>query len=143
MPGPLARTLRHGLREAALALKGQRSRGHVPARLWVGLPGGAVPTQVALFDTADLRPREELDDGSRTELALALAHVVQPAVPEPMFWLTRTGDPDLCAPDHAWIRSVWAACDVLEVPRWFAVVTRTGWRHVPSGEAHHWKRLRA
>lgn len=137
----LPRSLRAGLRAAALELKDHRSRGHVAPALWVGVPGDA--TRSAAFDTSLVPARLPLDLGVRTELALALAHVVRPAVREPLFWVTRSGAPDLCAPDLSWLCATRAACDVLDLEHQFALVTREGWRHEPTGVVHLWKRLRA
>lgn len=140
----LPRSLRSGLRLAALGLKAQRSRGHVPPTLWAGLPGQEHdPDCVAAF--ADTSPGRTpgLDRGTRLEVVLALAQVVTAAVPQPHFWLTRSGDPEFWATDHEWIAAVWTACDELHLRRSFTLVTRTGWSHQPTGTTHRWKRLRA
>ncbi|GGD19309.1 hypothetical protein [Nocardioides daphniae] len=138
---PVPRSLRTGLRSAALDLKDHRSRGHVAPVLWVGVPGDA--TRSLAFDTSVVPARQPLDLGVRTEVSLALAHLVRPVVRQPLFWVTRSGAPDLCDPDLSWLSATRAACDVLDLEHQFAVVTREGWRHEPTGAVHRWKRLRA
>src|SRR5690606_9675121 len=124
----LPRSLRSGLRIAALRLKDHRSRGHVARTLWVGVPGEEHdPRRTAAFRDPSTPPDEDLDRGLRLEVVLALAHVVTPATPQPHFWLTRSGDPELWAADHDWVAAVWSACEELQLPKSFTLVTRTGW----------------
>lgn len=140
----LPRDVRGGLKRAALRLKEERSRGHVPLTFWVGTPGAEEdPRRTASFRTDPRRPEDGVDRDVRAHLGLTLAHLVLPAAPEPCFWVTRSGEPELCHPDAVWMSAVFSVCDDLGLPRWFAVVTRTGWLHQPSGAAQRWKRLRA
>lgn len=141
---PFPRPLRLGLRAAALHLKSHRARGHVAPTVWAGTPGMEHDsTLTASFATAASGDADGLDAAARLEVAVALAHVVLPTVPEPHFWVTRSGEPELWTGDHAWVRAVWTACAELRIPTSFTLVTRTGWTHVPSGVSHRWKRLRA
>lgn len=140
----LPRDVRGGLRRAALQIKAERSRGHLPLTFWAGTPGAEDDVRRAVsFRVADRRPEHAVDRDVRAHLALTLAHLVQPTVPEPRFWVTRSGEPELCHPDAVWMSAVFSVCDDLGLPRWFAVVTRTGWLHQPSGASQRWKRLRA
>ncbi|QCX27233.1 hypothetical protein [Nocardioides jishulii] len=135
------RWLRQGLRSVALDLKARRARGHVSPVLWAGVPGEEA--RAAAFDTGVVPRRQTLDRSDHLEVALALAHVVRPLVRAPIFWVTRSGTPDLCDPDLSWLAATRGACDVLDLEHQFAVVTREGWHHEPSGTVHRWKRLRA
>ncbi|MBE7323157.1 hypothetical protein IEQ44_00640 [Nocardioides sp. Y6] len=140
----LPRCLRSGLRAAALHLKQGQARGHVSPTLWSGTPGQEHdPWRTASFPDPSGPGRGSPDAGLRLEVALALAHLVTPTVAAPHFWVTRSGEPELWTSDHAWLAAVWSACGELDLPTSFAVVTRTGWLHVPSGCTHRWKRLRA
>lgn len=143
-PAPLPRALRNGLRRAALHLKDHRARGHVAPTVWAGLPGCEHdPGRSASFITDGSGHTDGLDPGARLEVVLALAQVVLPAVEEPHFWLTRSGDADYWTGDHDWVRAAWTACAELRVRPSFTLVTRTGWTHLPTGTEHRWKRLRA
>lgn len=143
-PDTLPRAFRSGVRSAALHLKGQQSRGYVAPTFWAGVPGlEHDPRRTAAFRTVSQGRGEELDGGTRLEIALALAQVVMPEVSHPHFWLTRSGDPDFWTADHDWLSAVRAACAELGIPRSFTLVTRTGWSHEPTGLTHRWKRLRA
>lgn len=135
--------LRRGLRTEALALKGRRSRGHVATTAWAGTPGGDHDsTLVAGFDTAATPADTGIDHGLRVEVAVALLHRVASVVDAPVVWLTRSGSPELCSPDLAWLSASRIACAELGLTHSFALVTREGWRHEPSGTEHRWKRLR-
>lgn len=139
----LHRSLRAGLRGAALTLKAHRARGHVPVQVWAGVPGATDPARSVAFDTATCPPRPALDRGHQMEIALSLVSTVRGVVEEPMLWLSRSGGPEPSSEDLGWYAASRAAWAELGLPHSFAVVTREGWTHLPSGIEHRWKRLRA
>ena len=144
---PLTPALRRGLRSEALALKARRVRGHVATTAWAGVPGAAAgegdaALHVAHFDVALAPAGSRVDHGLRVEVTIALLHQVRSTVSEPLVWITRSGSPELCSPDLAWLSASRIACAELGLPHSFALVTREGWRHEPSGVTHRGKRLR-
>lgn len=133
------RALQSGLRRRALELKTERSRGHIPLKVWAGdLRAGTSSESVTHFDPSG----QALDDGDRAEIALALANAVRAHVPEPVCWITRSGSPDLCPTDLAWLAAADRSWQELGLTLSFFVVTREGWVHHPSGVERHWTRLR-
>lgn len=135
--------MRAGLRAAALNLKAHRARGHVPLQVWAGVPGTTEPDQSAGFDTARCERRTTLDRGHHGDIAMSLALAVRDQVETPLVWIVRSGGPEFSSEDLSWYaasRAVWAE---LGLPHGFAVVTREGWTHLPSGTEQRWKRLRA
>lgn len=134
-PGPV----QSGLRNHALALKEERSRGHIPLRVWAGDPRhGPDSASVVQFDPTD----HVVDDADRAEITLALANAVTEHVPQPICWVTRSGSPDFCSADLAWLSAADRSWRELELPPSFVVLTREGWAHHPSGARRRWKRLR-
>lgn len=139
----LPRPLRAGMRSAALDLKAHRARGHVPAQIWAGLPGATDPAQSVSFDTAPCAPRTTLDRGHHGDIVMSLVLAVRDQVEAPLLWVVRSGGPEPSSHDLSWYaasRAVWAE---LELQHGFAVITREGWTHLPSGIEQRWKRLRA
>lgn len=132
-------TLRSGLRRHALALKTERPRGHLPLRVWAGDPCGGLAEGTAVRFDAD---GHNLDTGDRLEITLALANAVVETVPEPVCWVTRSGSPDLCPSDLAWLAASHRSWHELGLTPAFVVVTREGWTHHPSGAEQRWRRLR-
>lgn len=156
---PLPRDLESALRREGLILKQERARGHVALRVWAGEIGArrpdpgtpedhlgpaealvASPPTLACFTTV---PGEDLDHHDRVQIALCLTHVVRPAVQRPRLWLTRSGSPDPCPEDWAWISAAHEAWAALSLAPDYALVTREGWTLHPSGRARRWRRLRA
>lgn len=136
---PPPRSVQSGLRRHALALKSERPRGHIPLRVWAGDPRESDGSpSVARFDPAG----EQVDHGDRAEITLALANSVVEHVPEPWCWVTRSGSPDLCPGDLAWLSAAERSWREIGLEPEFVVLTREGWVHHPSGTEHHWKRLR-
>lgn len=154
-PVRVSRDLESALRREGLAVKQERTRGHVDLKIWAGTLGvareaplpfdrfGPPPTaarEVAGFVTTS---REELDHHDRVQIALGLAHVVRPLVPRPRLWLTRSGSPEACPEDLAWLSAATQAWGTLDLSPDFAIITREGWCLMPSGQVRRWKRLRA
>lgn len=131
------RALQSALRREALAIKEERSRGHVPLRVWAGTPGKDPSARVVGFS-----PDDALDQHDRLEVVLSLTHAVAEDVAAPMLWLTRSGGPDPCPADLCWLRAAaWGFTELGLVPS-FALVTREGWSLHPSGTVRRWRRLR-
>lgn len=167
---PLPRDLESALRREGLIVKEERARGHVALKVWAGEIGSPRPSPVICDDEtahddarADARPDaradalaesrpvlasfttvpgENLDHHDRVQIALCLTHVVRPAVPRPRLWLTRSGSPDPCPEDWAWIAAAHEAWTALNLAPDYALVTREGWTLHPSGRARRWRRLR-
>lgn len=142
-PSAPSRPLRAGMRTAALTLKAHRARGHVPMQIWVGVPGAMEPDQSVSFDTAHSAPRTTLDRGHHGDIAMSLVLAVRDHVTAPLLWIVRSGGPEPSSEDLSWYatsRAVWAE---LGLEHGFAVITREGWTHLPSGAEQRWKRLRA
>jgi hypothetical protein len=135
-PSPLPRPVEQGLRACVLALKAHSSRGHLEPRLWAGSPGASS----AHFDPAR---GEVLDRHTRVEVAVALGNRALESHPEPLLWLTRSGDLELCPADLAWLSAGDAAWRELGLVPGFVLVTRNGWLHHPSSRSRTWRRLRA
>ncbi len=130
------------MRTAALGLKAHRARGHVPAQVWVGVPGTTEPAQSVNFDTGHGAPRTTLDRGHHVDIVMSLVLAVRDRVDTPLLWIVRSGGPEPSSEDLRWYstsREVWAE---LGLPHGFAVITREGWTHLPSGVEQRWKRLR-
>lgn len=135
----LAPSVQNGLRRHALALKAEQSRGHLPMRVWAGDPAGEVTSGTAVcFDTDG----HTVDDADRGEITLALANSVCEKVSAPLCWVTRSGTPDLCPNDLAWLAAAHRSWRELDLSPSFAVVTRDGWVHHPSETERRWYRLR-
>lgn len=101
------------------------------------------PAQRINFDTAQCGPRPTLDRGHHLDIVMSLALAVRERVETPLLWILRSGGPEPSSEDLAWYstsREVWAE---LGLQHGFAVVTREGWTHLPSGIEQRWKRLRA
>lgn len=131
--------VRAGLRRHALALKKERARGHLPPRVWAGDPTGRLEDGIAVRFVPD---GAHIDACDRAEITLALANAVVERVAEPWCWVTRSGSPDLCPADLAWLAAADRSWRELGLSLSFAVVTREGWTHHPSGVEHRWQRLR-
>ncbi|WP_185994857.1 hypothetical protein [Nocardioides campestrisoli] len=127
-----------GLRRAVLALKQASPRGRLAPVVWAGLPGAEEPGAVCSFQPEEHR----LDHDTRLEAAVALAHRVVPKVEAPMLWLTRSGDLEPTSSDLRWQAAAVAAWQEVGLAPSFAVLTRHGWRHHPSGAERRWRRLR-
>jgi len=135
---PVPRALQSALRSEALAIKAERSRGHVPLRVRAGAPGqpDGSPSLVVLT------PPAGLDHHDRLEVALAMANAVREHTDAPMLWLTRSGDPEPCPADLDWLRAArWGWLELGLQPS-FALVTREGWSLQPCGTTRRWQRLR-
>lgn len=112
-------------------------------QVWAGTPGATDPHHSVHFDTAHCAPRTTLDRGHHHDIVMSLALAVRGSVDAPLVWLARSGGPETSSEDLIWYatsRAVWAE---LGLDHGFAVITREGWTHLPSGVAHQWKRLRA
>jgi len=134
---PVPRALQSALRREALAIKEERSRGHVPLRVWAGSPGRDPSAGVVGFV-----PDGPLDQHDRLEVALALATAVREVASAPMLWLTRSGDPEPCPADLEWLRAAAWGWQELGLAPSFALVTREGWSLHPCGTLRRWRRLR-
>ncbi|MFC6153218.1 hypothetical protein [Nocardioides yefusunii] len=156
----LPRALESALRREGLKVKDERTRGHVPLRVWAGTIGAQTPPATGAGPGTDLStwipaprtasdaslfcpgPEEVMDAHDRFEVSLALGRAVIGHVSDPWFWLTRSGTPDPCPADLEWISSAHRAWKVLGLAPRAAVVTREGWWLHPSGARRTWKRLR-
>lgn len=151
---PLPRTLESALRREGLRVKGERSRGHVPLRVWCGVLGstdveppptdrwGPAPGPRPPAVVFSPGPGESLDHHDRLQVVLALTQRVSASVPRPTLWLTRSGTPEPCPEDLCWLSAAELAWRALGITPDYAVVTREGWSLHPSGRTRRWKRLR-
>lgn len=131
---PVAPRLAALLRQAVLDHATSEPRRSFPARLHVGLPGGA---QRVLALGA-----ERTDHSLRTDVVAAMLSRAPAGGDEPMVWLTRPGELDLQDVDAQWLAAALAATGEAGRPLTMVVVNRHGWRDPRSGTARRWKRLR-
>jgi hypothetical protein len=122
------------LRRTVFALRsGERRRVFAP-RLHVGDPDG----DHARFDVVG----DRLDDGLRSDVVGELLRT-RPEDQPSAVWLTRTGVPKPHDVDLAWLPSALAAfAEAGETPRFFVVVTKSGWYDPRTDERTTWQRLR-
>lgn len=132
--------LHEGLRLEVAVLRVRHDHGrNVAPALHLGTPGG--PRASAPL------PRHPdpllADAGFRTDVAVRLAELaVERGLPLHA-WLTRDGDLELRAGDHAWWPALRGALAVSgRTPEGLHVVTKSGWCDVVGGERRTWKRLR-
>jgi len=132
---PVPPRLRHVLRAAALehALS-ERRFTHRPL-LHVGLPG----RDHELLPADDGEP---MDHALRTDVVAAALARARRAVPQPLAWITRTGDLVAEDVDLVWLAACRQAFAEADTPLTYVVVNRHGWRDPRSGVERHWTRLR-
>ena len=130
---PLPPRLRRVLRAAALehALS-ERRFTHRPL-LHLGLPG---------HDHELLLADEPMDHTLRTDVVAAALARARVRAPQPLAWLTRTGDLVAEDVDLAWLAACRQAFAEAATPLVYVVVNRHGWRDPRSGAHRHWTRLR-
>jgi hypothetical protein len=132
---PLPPDLRVALRRAALDHALSERRRHFTPALHVGCPGGP---QAVLA----LEPGERLDHTLRTDVVAALLARATRFGPDPLVWLTRSGDLGLQDLDALWLAAACAASAEAGTPLTLVVVNRHGWRDPRSGTSRTWRRLR-
>jgi hypothetical protein len=142
---PIAPELLHGLRAAAGELKATHRRQRFPARLHVGLAGGAhVAVGGDPGDPVD-GPRPDdpsLDDALRLAVLRALLCTARSLTGQPMVWLTRPGPIGWHDLEAAWLGPAHHAFAEAGLPLILAVVTKHGWYDPRSGVGRSWTRLR-
>ncbi|HEY1133851.1 MAG TPA: hypothetical protein VGE77_04685 [Nocardioides sp.] len=117
------------LRGLVLDLIDEGRRRTFPAMLHVGRAGLRHSVAAGDYD----------DHAVRSDVVTVL---LERAPENPLVWLTRPGESEPEATDHAWSRAVRAAAAELGRTAPFVVVTRHGWSEPASGRRQTWRRLR-
>lgn len=84
-----------------------------------------------------------LDASLRADLVTSAIDRLEPTVEPPVTWLTRTGTLVVGDEDVAWFAAALTAYERHGLGRpAFFVITRKGWRNVPTDEVQTWGRVR-